>query len=170
MKTIYRIRVQPGAYQVFARSLGSLTEEALTKAIDGVVVREAVSGNRGDTFLNLQLQRQTHEQALNEILVALQQLGYSWLEASVTEYVDNALGGLLVGGGAMGTAGFSTGDSSFGLMLTVLGALVGIVVGSLIESKKVVYEVTWTGFGWQLVQVHPAPASRVGIGGQPRLA
>ena len=166
MKHTYRVRVQPERYYGLLHGVPPLTSESLTRAIEGVVVHEIAQGEHGDSFVDLQIHRPSHEEALNEILVAVQQLGYSWLEASVTEWTDNALAGLFVGGGACGTAGFSSGDAGLGLMLTLFGSLVGAFVGSFIESAKVVYEVQWNGYGWRLVQVQSIPA----LGLQPRLA
>lgn len=167
MKHTYRVRIQPSRYYGLLQ-VPPLTHESLVAAIEGVVVHELSRDEHGNNFVNVELQRSSHEEALNEILVAVQQLGYSWLEASVTEWTDHAVGGFFFGSLGGGSAGVSTGEGAVGLFLTVLGAITGAVIGSFIESVKIVYEVQWTGFGWQLVQVHPAPSPA--FGAQPGLA
>lgn len=110
----------------------------------------------GTLIVDLFVDRPSHETALNEIAVALQQLGYAWLDASITEWADNMLGGAIVGCLGGGTAGANS-DKVTALLSAFVGALVGAVVGSAINSVKVVYTVHWTGVGWELRPVAPAP-------------
>jgi hypothetical protein len=168
VKHTYRIRVQPQRYHGLLHGLQPLSANSLVNSIEGVVVRELVNGNPGELSIDLQLQRLSHEQALNEILVAVQELGYSWLQATITEWADNAVGGFVLGGLGCGAAGASSGNSEAGLFLAVVGAVVGAVLGSYVESVKVIYEVHWTPTGWRLVELQPQQAPAFGL--QPRLA
>jgi hypothetical protein len=164
----YRIRVHPQRHHGLLQGLQPLSGDSLVNSIEGVVVRELVQGNHGELLIDVRLQRPSHEQALNEILIAVQELGYSWLQATITEWADNALGGFVLGGLGCGAAGASSGNSEAGVFLALVGAVVGAVIGSCFDSVKVVYEVHWTPSGWHMVEVSPqqAPAS----GSLPRLA
>jgi hypothetical protein len=166
MKHTYRIHIQPQAHRSLYFGGQPFSPDALASAIEGAVLRQAVQGNHGCYEVDLQLQRPTHEQALNEILVAVQQLGYSWLQATVTEWADNALGGLVLGGLGGATAGTSSAGGEAGMGFGILGAIVGMVVGSFIDSVKVVYEVHWTPTGWKLVEQQPqaVPAAAPNLG------
>ena len=169
MKHTYRIRVQPHSYySVIAAGAGPLSAKSLARSIEGATVREIAQGDQNDEFIDLELQRPTHEQALNDILVVLQQFGYSWLEATVTEWADNTLGGGLLGFVGCGAAGVSSGDGGVGLASALVGALIGAAVGSFIDSAKVVYVVHWNGSGWVLTPLAPAPEQTPAV--QPPLA
>jgi len=167
MKHTYRIRIQPQHhYSLIAHQVPQLSADNLVRALSGVVVREISSGDYGDYFVDVQLQRESHEQALNEILAAVQNFGYSWLEATATEWADQTLGGALAGGVGGGIAGGESGGPVTALVLGLFGALIGAAVGSLIESHKVIYTVHWTAQGWVLAPQTPPEAP----GFQPELA
>lgn len=122
-------------------------------------------GNGADYIVDVQLQRSTHEEALNELFVVLQQLGYTCLEATVTEWVDNAIVGFVLGGVGGGVAGASSRDGALGVLLALAGSVAGALVGSFIDSAKVVYLVRRTRAGWQLTPAEPpsVPAARLGL-------
>jgi hypothetical protein len=169
MKHTYCVRIQPHRYySLIAAGAGPLTAQSLANAIEGAAVREITQGDRGDQIVDLQLQRSSHEEALNEILVVVQQLGYAWLEATVTEWADNTVGGALIGFVGGGTAGSTSEDGAVSLGLAVIGSLIGAVIGSFIERERVVYVVHWNGSGWVLTPLAPAPTPTPLA--QPRLA
>jgi hypothetical protein len=167
MKHTYRVRIQRQRhYALIAHQLPALSQETLVQALGGAIVREISQGDHGNYFVDLQLRRDSHEQALNEILIAVQNVGYSWVEATVTEWADETASGALAGFVGGGIAGGSSGDGGAALLLGLFGALVGAAVGSFIERHKVVYTVHWTARGWVLQpQTQQAPT-----GLQPRLA
>lgn len=146
MKSSYRVRVgrQPPYYRHRLQP-GSIA--ALEQIIEGAALREATAADDGSLVVELFLDRPSHETALNEIAVALQQLGYAWLEASITEWADNMIGGAIVGCLGGGTAGVNS-DRLTALLSAAIGALIGAVVGSAINSIKIVYTVQRTGAGW----------------------
>jgi hypothetical protein len=158
VKHTYTVRIQPQRHHLLA-SMAPLSNESLANAIEGAIVHSIVPGDRGGHDLHVQLQRPTHEEALNDLLVAVQRFGYSWVEATVTEWADNMLAGFLLGGLGGGTAGASSGDGGTSLALAAIGSVVGAVIGSFIDSVKVVYAVHWNGMGWQLVELAPVPAA-----------
>jgi hypothetical protein len=159
MKSTYRVRIEPQRYYgLISHQVPELSVESLSRALAGVVVREISSGDYADYFVDVQLQRESHEQALNEILVTVQNLGYSWLEGTVTEWADQTIAGALAGGGVGGIAGGETAGPVGALVFGLLGALVCAAVGSFIESHKVIYTAHWTAHGWLLTPQTPSEA------------
>jgi hypothetical protein len=161
VKHTYRFHLQPQPHRSLFYGVEPFAADALINALEGAVLREIVQGSYGRYEVDLQLQRPSHEEALNEILVAAQQLGYSWVQATVTEWADNAVGGFVIGGLGGTAAGASSSNGETGIVLAILGAIVGTVVGSFIDSIKIAYEVHWTPSGWRLVPQQPqqAPAT-----------
>jgi hypothetical protein len=156
MKHTYRIRVRPHRYHgLVAAGARPLSPQILSESINGVVVRQVAQNEFGDHVVDLQLQRPSHEDALNEILLVVQQLGYSWLEATVTESVDNAIGGALIGLLGGGVGGAASGDGGVAAGLAFIGLLVGAAVGSFFDQVKVIYEVHRTATGWVFTQLTP---------------
>jgi len=168
MRHTYRVHLQRQPHYALLHDGQSFSADALTSAVQGAVVREVLQAAHGGYVVDIQLHRSSHEEALNDILVAAQQLGYSWLQATVTEWADNALGGFVVGGLGGGVAGSSSGDGTVRFFVALLGSIAGAVIGSFINSVKVVYEVRWTPTGWQLVEVPPVAAP--GFSGELGLA
>lgn len=147
MKSSYRVRVGRRPNNLRHRlQPGSIA--ALEQIIEGATLREATAADDGSLVVELFLDRPSHETALNEIAVALQQLGYAWLEASITEWVDDIIGGAIVGCLGGGAAG-ANGDKLTALLSAAIGALIGAMVGSTINNTKVVYTVHWTEAGWE---------------------
>lgn len=167
MKHTYRVRITPQRYYgLIAHQVPALSVESLSSSLTGVVVREISSGDYGDYFVDVQLQRDSHEQALNEILVTVQNLGYSWLEGTVTEWANQTIAGAFAGGGVGGIAGGESAGPVGALLFGLLGAVVFAAVGSFIESHKVIYTVQLTTQGWVLTpQTPPEP-----LGLRPELA
>jgi len=166
VKHTYRVHLQPQPHRALVYGAEPFAADQLIGALEGAVLREVVQGVHGRYEVDLQLQRTTHEEALNEILVAAQQFGYSWLQATVTEWADNAVGGFVIGGFGGTAAGASTSNGEASIVLAILGAIVGMVVGSFIDSVKIVYEVHWTSVGWRLVSQQPreVPATTLRVG------
>jgi hypothetical protein len=139
----------------------ALTREALAGRLAGdAVVREFAPHPAGGHVVTVALQRDrdSHEDALNELLLAAQELGYSFVEVEITRIADRALEmafGLCVGGLGVG----STTESAELVMLGAgLGWVVGLLVGANMEKAEILYRVQWTSQGWHLILVKPQPA------------
>lgn len=152
----YRILVQPNL-----RFPSALTEEALTEVLTDAAVRELSTTASGHSIIDVQLKRPTHQEALNDILFAVQQLGYLWLEGEVREWTDATVSGALLGAlGGYGTAGSASENAEVVTLAAIVGALAGGFAGSQVKRVKVLYAVRWTPSGWQLTEVQqPQPAA-----------
>ncbi len=160
----YSLRLRPAGYYGVTRwGPPSLAAETVTDALEGSVVRSLVADTTGGLNLDLQLQRPSHEQALDDIVVALQQIGWNVIDVTVTEWVDSAVQGIVLGGLGFGAAGSATHDPGIMLIAGLAGAVVGGIAGSLVRNAKVVYQVQRAyPAGWVLTPVQrPGPAGPI---------
>jgi len=95
----------------------------------------------GGLDIDLQLQGPSHEQARDDLAVALQQIGWNVVEAVVTEWVNASAQGIVLGGLGFGIAGSAGRDPGIMLVAAVAGAVVGGVAGSFVQKVKVAYQV-----------------------------
>lgn len=161
----YRVAVRPDVRYALARQpMGepALTEEVLAEALAGAVVRELSPTPQGNWIVDVQLERPTHEDAVEEVVAVLQQLGFSYLEGVATEWASKTVEGLLIGvtGGAITGATQSSGTALIGAFA---GALIGSLLGSEARVVAAQYRVRWNPrTGWALTKVarQPAPAAR----------
>jgi hypothetical protein len=163
MKHTYRIRVRPHRYfGLVAIGTPPLSPQALTESFVGAFVHEFVRTDWGDHMITVQLQRPTHEEALNEILAVVEQFGYSVIETTVTEWATSAARGALYGAGGGGALGIGSRDPVLALGSTLIGLIVGALVGSVVDQVKVIYQVHRTySSGWVLEPVAQGGAQPV---------
>ncbi len=148
----YKLKLGP-----MLRYPSALTVESLAARLaEDAVIQEFASHPSGACVVNVGLQkdRDSHEDALNELLFAVQQVGYSFAEAEITKIADRAIE-MAVGGGVSG--GLGTGSATRNGEAAAIGAFVGYVIGLLVgaqmEKVEVVYRAQRTGTGWHLVPV-----------------
>ncbi len=102
--------------------------------------------------------RDFHEEALNELLLAAEEVGYAFAEAEVTQVADRAVE-MAVG---LGLAGLGVGSKSENAELAGLGAfagwVVGLFVGANMKKAEVLYRVQLTPQGWHFMAAKPQPA------------
>lgn len=134
----------------------TVTEDAVAQVVADAAIHSVTQNGFRDYSLVLELQRSTHEEALNDILVGVQRLGYTIVNGTITEWTDRtvetAVAGAL-GGGGLGLA-------SNNLEVTVVAGLAGMIAGAIVGSqlRKVenVYRVQWVyPSGWQFTDVPP---------------
>jgi hypothetical protein len=169
MRNTYEVRIRPTAVRALMQ-LGAqpFSPEVLGRSLAGATIRQLSQEEWGDYTLTLHLQRETHEQALNEILLAVQEYGY-WIVAGTVNEWANAAGQAafagVLGGGAIGSR---ASDPWVALGAIVFGGLLGAAAGSFVEDLKVVYQVR-PGYpsGWVLTpmprQAQAEPAFQPGF-------
>lgn len=134
-----QLRVRPSLYY------GSLLEgspnlaQALEQALFGAVIGELRPALEGGELLDVALHRPTHEQAVNEIAAATERFGYSLIEAEVSEIVDKAVQGIVVGACSGGALGLATKNPYLELFAAIVGAAAGAKAGSMIELVRARY-------------------------------
>ncbi len=138
----YRLHIRPTARLAMAGWMQpTLTPDDVAAHLSSVTLRELSSADSYTWTLDLELAAPSHDEALNAIFVAVQQLGFEVLNAYVTEWVDRAtelalLG--LVGGGVVGS---SSGDPDLTAIVAIASSLAGAWFGSKLKRAETVYEV-----------------------------
>jgi hypothetical protein len=155
----YKLKLKPALW-----SPAALTPESLaSRLVAHAVVEELTSDPSGAAVATVVLRRdrESHGEALNELLVAAQELGYAFVEAEITKVADRAIE-MAVG---FGVGGLGAGSTTENAELAVIGAAVGWVVGLLVganmQKVEVLYRAQWTNAGWHLIPVNPQPAAPV---------
>jgi hypothetical protein len=103
-----------------------------------------------------------HIEVLNQILVAVQELGYSFVEGEILKVADRAIETAVLGG----LGGFGVGTASknpdVAWLATVAGWFGGLFAGSQMEKVEVIFQVRLTSRGWVLrpVSREAAPGRR----------
>lgn len=106
-----------------------LTEDALTQEVSDIVVGELSQTHFGGQVVDVELRRQDDAEALNEIVAALERLGFSFVEATVSEWASGVAARVIgaAGGFALG-AGVSE-NLAIGLVASAVGTFIGHLVG-----------------------------------------
>ena len=118
-----------------------MTADAVARSLAGVTIRELSATEWGQYVVDLQLQRANHDEALNEIFLAFQQLGFSLVEATVSEWVNAAVEGAVLGTLGCGAVGSTSQDAGIMLLAGAAGAIAGAWAGSRVKDLKVNYQV-----------------------------
>jgi hypothetical protein len=153
----YRVKLDPLLYYP-----ANLRAEVLAERLAGdAVIHELSPQPSGSHILTVVLQRDrdSHEEALNELLFAAQELGYTFAEGLITKVADRAIEMALgLGVGGLG-AGSTTENGEIAAIGAALGWVVGLLVGAKMKKVEVLYRVQLTSAGWELIRVAPQPAA-----------
>jgi len=152
--SIYRVHVRRHSYP-------RLEDGGIAGSINWLIPDASITtSERPDSLrehLSLQLRRDNHLQAVNEISEAVQRLGYTVLEIEVSELVSQEAGALIIGAATLGGAAHSKVRSAW---LTTFAAVVGGCLGSWAATQmarhKVVYRFSPSPTGWTLAPVEAA--------------
>ena len=146
----YRLVVRPDIR--LARGLPiepPLTSDMVVGAIPGVVVREVSEHQWGPRVVDVQLDRDTHDQALDDIERAVEAFGFSVAEAVVSEWagdVTKAAIRSVIGDAAME-------DPVVAFLVAIAADVVGLFVSSEERKLQARYEANRLYFGWDLRQI-----------------
>jgi hypothetical protein len=147
----YELKLQP-----LVRGLVALTPETLAERLATDASIRSMTEQAWGHVADIALERDSHHEALNELLVAAQELGYSFAEAEITKVADRALemalGGGIAGAGVVGSSS-QNGEAAF--LAGLAGWAVGLLIGAGMEKIEVIYEVQLVNAGWHLISVSP---------------
>ena len=160
----YRLRATPHPALAFSYALAhQLTAasiaQALVQALEGVAVRQIAGSSLGGYDVELQLDRPSHGDAVAQISVAFQQLGFSVAEATVTEWVTTTVELSILGclgGGAVGSA---TRDPGATVIAAVVGGFAGAIAGAYVHKVAAAYQAQRHPLlteAWQLTPIAPS--------------
>jgi hypothetical protein len=139
----YLLRLSPEIRYGFHLGGLPLTREALEQLVEGSIVHSIDDGGIGyPAVVDLQLDCEPNEQALNAILIAVERCGYSIAEGEITQWVDaefqGAFWGLLSG---VGCGALAKNEGAV-MALAVAGAFLGHVAGASIQRHEVIYTIS----------------------------
>lgn len=175
MSNSYKFRARPAfppGLNVFSRfgqpTLQKLTLDSLGQSFAGAVVRQLIEYTDGSYDIEMDLQRPTHPDALNEIVNVLVGAGFQVAEAEITEWTTSWIEGAIVGALGGGAVGGIVGSLAGLFLGALIGTEVGIIGGTM--QRKVIRVIDananwYTAGGWQFV-VRPEVAPAV----NPRMA
>jgi hypothetical protein len=154
----YKLKLGP-----MLRYPSALTVESLAARLaEDAVIQEFTPHSSGSCIVDVGLQRDrdSHEDALNELLFIVQETGYSFVEAEITKIADRALEMAVGGGiGGLGT-GSATKNGEIAAFAGVVGWFAGLLIGAQMEKVEVIYRAQRTPTGWHLIPVaHERAAS-----------
>lgn len=173
----YKVRARPtypyfnlDGFGVFGgRTPRKLTVDSLSQCFAGAVVRQAIEYNDGTYAFDIDLQRKSHPDALNEIVNVLIGAGFQVAEAQVTEWTTSWVEGGLVGALGGGAIGGEMADAAGLLVGAAVGALAGAVGGSMQRRVIRILDAAVNRYvegGWQFTVRLPQVAAQA----PPRLA
>jgi hypothetical protein len=148
----YKLKLGPMLHYPAALTVQSLAG----RLAEDAVIQEFAPYPSGSCIVNVGLRRDrdSHEDALSELLWAVQEIGYTFAEAEITRIADRAIE-MAVGGGSIG--GLGTGSATKNGEAAAIGALagyaIGLFIGATMEKVEVIYRAQRTGTGWHLIPV-----------------
>lgn len=160
----YLLRLQPDVGYSFNLGAAPLSKEAFEQLVEGAVVHAIEGGGFGyPAVVDMQLDGEPDDQALNAIVIAVQRCGYSLVEGEVSQWVDAGAQGALIGllGGAGG--GACTKNDGIVVLLAGIGAFLGHLAGAQVHKHEVIYRIgrAYPGAPVELVPVNDAKAPTI---------
>ncbi len=144
----------------------ALTRQGLVQALAGSAIRELTASTNGGYDAHIELDRDTHHDAVTEIESALMQLAFYTVQAEVTELATATVEGALLGGSAGSALGASTRNLGGLIVGVVIGGAVGAIFGHTAQTIKARYRADRIAPGiWRFTQL---PIPQQGFGAQPR--
>lgn len=128
----------------------------LIGSIPGALLRGLVELPNWQGFdIEIQMDRRTHEEALDEIDASLGHFGLRLAEGYIVEVATAALESALAAGASGGLIGSGTKNAGAALAGALLGLAVGAAVGSQIEHVVAAYSVrrAYPSQPWELVPI-----------------
>jgi hypothetical protein len=120
--------------------------EALGRLIGEAVIE--VASSPAPPQLRVDFRRETADEALEDLRAAVAQLGLTLVEAEVSEMVDHAVEGMLIGFLGGGTTG-SRKNPYIAFLLALAGAAAGAKAGSMLQTVAMEYTARFLpGAGW----------------------
>ena len=139
--TRYHLNLQPQLRSGFAYGQPGLTPDAIALLIPDATVHEITSDGPGyGATLDIELERQTREEEINEISAAAQRLGYSIVNGEVSAWVNAETQGIIAGAISGAGFGFALEKPEVALILAIAGGLAGSWVASRLAHYEPILE------------------------------
>lgn len=168
---VFRAGVHPHFYYASLDAGGPAIAEGLAEVIEDVVALESRPSPQGGEVLQVALHRPTHTEAFEAVARAVAQAGYSMVEAEVSEIVDEAATGAVVGLLSGGTPGALADNPLIAFLGAAAGWWAGREIGASMRSVGSVYRYEFfSAGGWVHTEIaremkEPAPGEGHGTPG-----
>lgn len=135
-----------------------LTAQSIASLLPGSRVSSIATFDGGYT-VSIDMKRDDYPAAMAELTTAFQQLGFTFLEAAITEFIDSLLEGAAVGAASGAALGAATKSGEGFLWLFVGGLAAGALFGSAQKRVKARYLARrpFPGIDWQITRVDVDP-------------
>jgi hypothetical protein len=127
------------------------TPRSVSSLLPGSSVPSMTAFEGGYTIA-IEMDRDDHSAAMTELATALQQLGFTVLEAAITEFIDSLLEGAAVGAASGAALGAASKSGEGFLWFFVGGLAAGALLGSSQKRVKARYVARrpFPGTDWQI--------------------
>lgn len=152
--TPYRVRARTRRHTHPRLGNGGISQAGIEWLIPNAVLagRQEIDSLHVDVALSLDCEN--HLEAANDVIVALQRLGYSVVNLEVDELVDRATETMILSAlGIGGTTQAKTKSPLIALLAALGGGYVGRLVGSQIKRFEPIYRFVPSASGWRAVPV-----------------
>lgn len=157
----YEVTLRPDIRLARRAAEPLLTRDMLLDALPGATILALSEQQWGPRVLNVRLERQSHEDTLQEIREVAARFGFALVEAIVSEWTDDAAERAvrwILGDGAVDAA---ASDPVVGVAAFVIGAIAGAAAGNAEKQLVKRYEAHSLRYGWSLRELQlPAAGQR----------
>ncbi len=142
-----------------------LDSNSLLESLAPVQAHQVTTDQWGNVTLDVTLDRDDHQAALNDLFVLAQQFGYDLLNGEISKLVDSAVEGAILTGLGGGALGATSNNGFVALIAAAGGALAGWFAGSSLKRVEIVYEVRPNPIGHWIFspKVEPGGSANPGI-------
>jgi|GEM_PF-2983215 len=162
MITTYKFHAHPQTIFSFpgpGYTVRQLSMNGIMQTLAGAAVHQLVGTPQTGYDVEVQLERPTHHDALHDIRVALENLGFSVLQAEVTVWLTSTAELAILGGTGGGAIGAATKDPVLFFLGILIGAGAGAIAAQFTKKVKERFDAhlrhTYGPAGWSITPQAP---------------
>jgi hypothetical protein len=172
--TTYKFHAAPQLiYRYPGYAVRQLSANGILQTLAGATVHQIVGAPHTGYDVEIQLDRSTHHDAMHDIRVALENLGFTVLQAEITVWLTSTAELAVLGGTGGGAIGAATKDPVLFVLFALIGAGAGAVAAQVTKRVKERFDAQlmhhYGPAGWSITpqappttQTYPAPWSYPG--------
>jgi hypothetical protein len=162
MITTYKFHAQPQPIFSFpgpGYTVRQLSMNGIMQTLAGAAVHQLVGAPQTGYDVEIQLERPTHHDAMHDIRVALENLGFTVLQAEVTIWLTSTAELAILGGTGGGAIGAATKDPALFVLFALIGAGAGAVAAQFTKKVKERFDAQlmhrYGAAGWSITPQNP---------------
>ena|ERR1700675_790201 len=135
--TTYKFHAHPQLMYTYpGYAVRQLSANGIIQTLAGAAVHTFVGTPHNGYDVEVQLERSTHHDALHDIRVALEDLGFTVLQAEITVWLTSTAELAVLGGAGGGAIGAATKDPLLFVLFAVIGAGAGAIAAQFTKKVK----------------------------------